>query len=448
MQQRDTDGSLRSFARAQFLHSLERVSIPVALYNQLHVAAGSLQMCDLTFNTAAFQDVLVVAIGKAAGPMCDEVLEQMIQDPSLYVKVRCVVVSSTIPVTCNPRVIHIPGSHPLPDDNALRAAEVLLRELGKCNADSLVLFLVSGGSSAMVEMPLDPSFTVSDLVLFHRTLVGSGLPIAQMNALRKHFSRVKGGRLAVAAGDATQCTLLISDVPEDMLHTVGSGPSLPDPSTITECRALLAEHAHILGLTDSMKAFFRSPALPETPKPSHPSFRNAHWRSLLSSRDLSEQAALFAKENGFKVEVDNTCDDWDYREAAHYLVERMIALRHQHPRVCLITVGEVSVRLPRAHGVGGRNQQFVLECARVFHERQLPFTVLSGGSDGVDGTSSAAGAVGDASTVMRAARLGHDVVASLERFDSFPLFQALDDSIVTGPTGTNVRDLRVLLSTE
>jgi hydroxypyruvate reductase len=149
---------------------------------------------------------------------------------------------------------------------------------------------------------------------------------------------------------------------------------------------------------------------------------------------------------GFHVVVDNGCDDWDYRDAAVYLLDRLQELRQLYSKVCLLSAGEISVRLPSAHGVGGRNQQFVLECSRLINERNLKATVLSGGSDGVDGNSPAAGAVSDETTMARAASKGLDIISGLERFDSFPIFRALDDAIVTGPTGNNVRDLRILLS--
>jgi hydroxypyruvate reductase len=267
-----------------------------------------------------------------------------------------------------------------------------------------------------------------------------------MNALRKHFSQVKGGRLAVAAQGATQCTLLISDVPGDMLHVVGSGPSLPDPSTAEECSEIISNNLNALNLSENLLAFFRDTELEETPKAGHPAFRKSSWLSLLSSDDLSRVAGEAAARLGFHVVVDNHCDDWDYRDAAAYLLNRLQELRRLYPRVCLLTAGEVSVQIPPVHGAGGRNQQFVLECARLIAEKKMEATVLSGGSDGVDGNSPAAGAVCDETTAARALSKGLDIIAGLEQFDSFNIFNALGDAIITGPTGNNVRDLRILLS--
>ena len=171
-----------------------------------------------------------------------------------------------------------------------------MKLLASCDDRCLVFFLISGGASAMIEKALDSSVTLEETAQFYRALVQSGLPITQMNALRKHFSQVKGGRLAVAAQKATQCTLLISDVPENALHIVGSGPSLPDPSTTEECRRIIAANLDALNLSGKLLAFFRDPFLEETPKADHPAFRKASWLSLLSSDDLCRIAAEMADE--------------------------------------------------------------------------------------------------------------------------------------------------------
>jgi len=350
-----------------------------------------------------------------------------------------------LPSAPDPRIQYLKGDHPLPGATSQRAAEAILYLLSQSDSETLVLFLISGGASAMVEMPLDPGISLEDSISFHKALVHSGLPIQQMNALRKHFSHVKGGRLAVAAHPATQSTLLISDVPNNLLHIVSSGPSLPDPSTVGECRQILRDHASSLQLSPSLARFFDSAELEETPKADHPAFRKASWTSLLSSDDLCGIAGAFAASRGFHVVVDNTCDDWDYRDAAPYLLQELRKLREQYPRICLLSAGELSVPLSKRHGKGGRNQQFVLECARLLSQDGLRATVLSGGSDGVDGNSPATGAVCDETTLARATAAGKNMWAALEQFDSFPLLESIGDAITTGPTGNNVRDLRILL---
>ncbi len=389
--------------------------------------------------------MVVIAIGKAGTAMFEPLRETMIPGLVRGQMLRAVVVAPNPPVWRDARVRYFPARHPLPGPESLAAAQAILDLLQECERDCLILFLISGGASAMIEKPMQDTIGLDDTIRFYEGLIHSGLSIEKMNVLRKHFSQVKGGRLAVAAQGSRQCTLLISDVPGSALDVIGSGPTLPDPSTVEECRSLVEENFEDLRMPESVLSFFRGPQLDETPKESHAAFLRAGWISLLSSDDLYREAAGLATAAGFHVVVDNTCDDWDYRDAAAYLIERLTELRRSHGRVCLISVGELSVRLNDAPGMGGRNQQFVLECALRL-AGGAPATVLSGGSDGVDGNSPAAGAVCDEKTVDRANLLGWDVQAALRGFDSFPLFEALGDHIMTGPTGNNLRDLRLLLT--
>ena len=413
---------------------------------RVHNRGETLSLGESTYDLRDFNRVVVISMGKAAATMWDALRPEL--EPALQRSqaIEAVVVGSTRLQEEDRRVQFFTGSHPLPDQTSLDAAEAVLKLLGSCDDQCLVLFLISGGASAMIEKALDSGVTVEETAQFYRALVHSGLPITQMNALRKHYSQVKGGRLAVAAQRATQCTLLISDVPDSVLHVVGSGPSLPDPSTTEDCRQIIATNLDALNLSKRLLALFRDPALEETPKAGHPAFGNASWFSLLSSDDLCRISGETAARLGFEVVVDNRCDDWDYRDAAVYLLDRLQGLGQRYSKVCLLSAGEVSVRLPPAHGVGGRNQQFVLECSRLINGRNVKATVLSGGSDGIDGNSPAAGAVCDETTWARAASMGLDVSSALDQFDSFPIFRALDDAIITGPTGNNVRDLRILLS--
>jgi glycerate 2-kinase len=433
-------------AKGIFLDTLLHLNVAEAMHARVQCPDETLQVGEFVYDLTKFHRVVVISIGKAAAPMTDLLLSAL--RPTLLRSqiVEGIVVGSTKPLKEHPRVRFFVGSHPYPDQTSSDTAEIVLNLLQSCDDRCLVLFLISGGASAMIEKPLDNNITVDGVAEFSRALVLSGLPIAQMNALRKHFSQVKGGRLAVAAQGATQCTLLISDVPENALHIVGSGPSLPDPSTTNDCRNIISANLDALNLSSSLLAFFGDPDLEETPKANHPAFSKCGWVSLLSSSDLCRIAGESAARLGFHVVIDNSCDDWEYRDAATYLLDRLQELRQQYPRICLLSAGEISVRISSEHGVGGRNQQFTLECSRLIAERKLDATVLSGGSDGVDGNSPAAGAVGDETTAARAASQGFDIVAGLERFDSFPIFNALGDAIITGPTGNNVRDLRILLS--
>jgi hydroxypyruvate reductase len=337
------------------------------------------------------------------------------------------------------------GSHPIPDAASRSAALRIVELLRDTNAQDLVLFLISGGASAMVELPLDESITVEELAEFYRVLVHSGLSIAEMNTLRKHLSAVKGGRLAQLAPHATKCTLLVSDVPEEMTDVIGSGPTLPDSSTCEQCRQLMCRPELKL-IPQRIRALIESEELPETPKAGLECFRNAQSRVVLSTATMLATAAQACERNGFHVVVDNTCDEWDYRDAAEYLLGRARLLGGEHPRLCVLSGGEVSVQVSGDAGRGGRNQQFALYCASLLQRSARAASVLSAGTDGVDGNSPAAGAVVDVTTFQRASRAGLDVKDALQRFDAYPLLDRIGDAIVTGPTGNNVRDLRIVMA--
>jgi hydroxypyruvate reductase len=193
---------------------------------------------------------------------------------------------------------------------------------------------------------------------------------------------------------------------------------------------------------ESVADLFRQHALQETPKSDDPAFIRARWCTVLSNKVALDEAAVGATRAGFAVEVDNSCDDWPYDKAAAYLLGRLREMRTKVSRVCLLSGGEVTVTV-RNGGVGGRNQQFALACAEQIAGEDI--TVLSAGTDGIDGNSPAAGAVADGSALSRAAT-GAPVRQALQSFNAFPFFNALGDALITGPTGNNLRDLRILLA--
>ena len=347
------------------------------------------------------------------------------------------------PVEASSGIDHFEGSHPLPDINSFSASELLLDRLRSADERTLAIFLVSGGASSMLELPLSSTISHQDVIAFYRSLLHAGLPIAKMNVLRKHLSKVKGGRLAAASEKATKATVLISDVPEGMLDVVGSGLSLPDPTIEDVPRILHDTPSFAQALPESILKFL--PTMPETPKQIPAGVLSSTCFSLLSSESLIEAASKIAVEEGYHVVVDNTCDDWDYRDAAKYLVDRIRKERTGRP-VCLLSAGEVTVSVSGKAGTGGRNQQWVLEVARLLKSESEDYVWLSAGSDGVDGNSPAAGAVAETHTWSRAERMGLDPAQALMHFDTYPLFEQLQDTIVTGPLGNNLRDLRILLS--
>jgi len=314
---------------------------------------------------------------------------------------------------------------------------------------TLALFLLSGGGSAVLEKPFSEEIPFDELIETHRVLLHSGAPIAEINALRKHFSAVKGGRLAAAASGAMQqLSILISDVAPNSLDSLASGPTMPDSSTERDCYAIAEKRNLLPRLPASVAELLRSRALDETPKSDDPAFVRSRWWPILSNHDALEAAAARARELGFTVEIDNRCDDWDYRKAGDYLLQKVREMRQRAAPVCLISGGEltvpITVSIEDTPGRGGRNQHFALYCAERIQGENL--CVLSAGTDGIDGNSPAAGALADGETLDRAAQAKLSAAAALASFDSHRFFESLGDTILTGPTGTNVRDVRLLLA--
>jgi hydroxypyruvate reductase len=281
----------------------------------------------------------------------------------------------------------------------------------------------------------------------------------------------------MAAPEAMKVNLLLPDVPLRSLDALSSGPTSPDHSTVDEVCELMGKYDLNPKLPPAVRSFFEREDLPESPgnkgwRPpffprlgkgeaplarrvtaaasmtgEDPAFRDSVFEILLSSHDLVESARALAQKAGYYVAVDNSCDDWDYADAARYLLGLFHTLRKTHKRLCLISVGEVTVTMDRTPGAGGRNQQFAMACAleleKYLGER---LTVFSAGSDGIDGNTQAAGAIADPSTVGRAHSFGFHLKSSLAAFNACPMFTALGDSVVTGPTGHNLRDLRMMIA--
>jgi glycerate 2-kinase len=431
--------------RRIFDETLKSTDVRDAVGRSMRFDGTSLLVGNHRWALKGVQAVLIIAVGKAGTAMYESASRVLTQHAG-EISLRGVVVAPTEPADRPASTLFFRGSHPSPDVTSRAAAEAVVEQLRGVDETTMVLFLISGGASSMLELPLDERISVEETAAFHRALVTSGLPIAEMNVVRKHFSAVKGGRLAeLAERAAACCTLVISDVPAGMPEMVGSGPSMPDSSSVEEALEIFARLRKVADLPESVVAFFKSARLTETPKTGDAVFERGAHQEILSNKDLLDAAATVATEIGFHVEVDTSCDDWEYREAGRYLLDRHAELRSRFAKVCLISGGELSVRVGVESGLGGRNQQFALWCAEEIARRGTPVSVLSAGSDGIDGNSPAAGAMADETTVERARALGMSTSASLEVFDAYRVFEALGDAVVTGVTGNNLRDLRILI---
>jgi glycerate 2-kinase len=428
---------MREAARSIFRCTLDQASIANGFARHVHCERGVLRVCEDLYDLHSYSRVFVISIGKAAHTMVEALGAQ------LGSSLEGIVASSVEAVTQQRGFRYFRGGHPTPNQESIQAASAMLRALEPQTSSSLVIFLLSGGGSAIVEKPLDDEISLEDLVATYGALVHSGAPIAEINAIRKHLSAVKGGRLAKAAFPAQQVSLLVSDVPDNTPDALASGPTMPDSTTVEDCYRLAQRYDLLAKFPAGVRELFERLALEETPKSDDPAFHRSRWWTVLSNQTAVEQASLAAERAGFFVHVDNSCDDWDYDKAADYLLQRARELRKQFSPVCLVSGGEVTVKVSNA-GVGGRNQQFALACAQKIAGEQI--TVLSAGTDGVDGNSPAAGAIADGSTVERARKQGLDARKAQESFDASPLFHALGDGIEIGPTGNNLRDLRLVLA--
>lgn len=381
--------------------------------------------------------LLVLAYGKAARAMA-----RAVRDGLPGASLRGLVVVPATDAAPLPPFEVMAGGHPIPDEGSLRAGAAALSLAASARADELVVFLASGGGSALLELPLDPAVPLAEVQALHRALLACGADIVAINAVRQQSSAVKGGRLALAAaGAAGHTTVEIRDVPFRPGAVVASGPSLPPTACPAECRAVLDRYGLWTAVPALLRARLQADAGPPPPWPPLPRAST----TVCSERHARAALARHARAAGCLVVEDDATDDWPYARAAAHLLRRLERLRRRHAgrAVAVLASGELSVPLPCTPGTGGRNQQFALHCARLIRGR--PIAVLSAGTDGIDGSSLAAGAVVDGTTMARARRRGLDVHAHLARCDAHPLLHALGDTLCTGPTGTNVRDLRLCL---
>jgi hydroxypyruvate reductase len=432
---------LKQLARQIFHETLAAIDIPATMQRKLR-RKGTLLMCgEARIDLRDFEKLRVVAIGKAAHGM----VEGLAQVLAPFVRLEGVVSAPTAARKPRAGMKYFVAGHPVPNAESWKAAEAILALLKKCDEKTLVFFLLSGGGSALVELPLDPRQTLKDTQRLHHSLVMCGAGIDEINTIRKHLSAVKGGRLAEVAAKATKITLAVSDVPAGKESALASGPTLPDPTTIADFDRVISHHELWGKFPRALQKWIGEQRMPETPKANDLAFRNSHFLLLLGMDDLFHPAHHAAEAKGFIACCDNATDDWPVERAAEYLLEQLEALRTMHAgqRVALIADGEVSSPVTGT-GIGGRNSAFVLACVEKIAGKKM--AVLSAGTDGIDGNSPAAGAVADGETLELARAIGLDPTDALRRSDAFAFFSRFEDVIVTGPTGNNLRDLRILIA--
>jgi len=431
----------KEIARRIFLQTLASIDIPRVMERKLLREGSQLILPDAAIDLSQIAKVYVVAIGKAAHAMVTG-LESILPGGT---RVSGIVVAPVAPERRVPGMEYFVGGHPIPNAESWKSAKAILRLLESCDERTVVIFLLSGGGSALVELPLYREMQLEDMQAVHRALVTCGAPIEAMNTVRKHLSAVKGGRLAVAAGRAKKMTLAVTDVPAGKESALASGPTLPDPSRIGDVERILAQYDLRMRFPERLIRWLDAGKMPETPKAGDPAFTKAHFHLLLGMDDLFHAAHYAAEACGYATCCDNSTDDWPVAKAADALLVQLEEWQRMNggKRVAIIADGELSSPVT-GKGVGGRNSAFVLDVAGKIAGRRI--TVLSAGTDGIDGNSPAAGAVADGATVQRARAVGLDAAVAFRESDAHTFFAKLDDAILTGPTGNNLRDLRILLA--
>lgn len=379
-----------------------------------------------------FKRIFVVGAGKATAPMAVAV-EELLGDRITrgYINVKYDHGSDRLK-----RVAVNECGHPVPDEAGWKGAQSIAAIAQEARKDDLVLCLISGGASALLPLPAG-TMTLAEKQRITQKLLASGADIHEMNIVRKHFSAIKGGQLARMAYPASVLTLILSDVIGDDIATIGSGPTAPDGSTASDAMDVLRKYGIDVGEHQPV----------ETPKQGDAIFRRVRNVVVGSNRLAIEAARTKATDLGYNTLVLSSLIEGETRDVARVhgaIAREIVATGEPVPApACVISGGETTVTI-RGNGLGGRNQEFALAAALDI-DGFPQITIASAGTDGTDGPTDAAGAMADGKTVKRALRNGHSAADFLARNDSYHFFEALDDLIITGPTGTNVMDLRLIL---
>ena len=434
----------REDAVAIFKAGLRAVAPDAAIRKFCRRKGDELMVGNHSFDLGNFNNVFVVGAGKATAPMAstmEELLGDTLAGGVITVKYGHTAKLSTIQT--------VEAGHPVPDRQGELGSEKILNVADGAGENDLLICLISGGGSALMPMAVE-GVSLADKQETTRILLACGATIHEINTLRKHLSRIKGGRLAVAAHPATVVSLILSDVVGDDLDVIASGPTVPDQSTFKDGFRIIAKY----GIADQLP----KPVLDhiyagvegrvaETPKIDNPVFARTKNIIIASNIEAILAAKTEAAARNYTPLVLSSMIEGETRDVAgvHAAIAREI-VKTGHPvkpPACILSGGETTVTL-KGEGWGGRNQEFGLWAASAI-SGDKPVVILSGGTDGSDGPTDAAGAVVDNTTIDRALELGVDVEAYLANNDSYHVFKALGDLLLTGPTNTNVMDLRIIL---
>jgi hydroxypyruvate reductase len=436
--------AMRRDARRIFAAALAAADPEEAVRRAIRREGAVLRLDQKDYNLGEYERLLVVGAGKAAAPMAralEGILGGRIDDGMIVVKD-----GHGLPLK---RIRLVEAGHPLPDRRGVAATEELLGLAGSAGERDLLICLITGGGSALLVAPAE-GIGLADKQSATRLLLGSGATIHEFNTVRKHLSRVKGGRLAQAAFPAEVLTLILSDVVGDDLDVIASGPTAADASTFADAIAILKRRRVWKDAPASVRGHLERGAageIPETPKPADPLFARVAHRLVASNLRSLRAAAAAAEEAGYRPLILTSALEGEAREAARGFAAIAKEIRSSAhplaPPACILAGGETTVTL-KGTGRGGRSQEFALSGA-IALEGLEGVVLLAAGTDGTDGTTEAAGALADGETAVRAAEHGIDLRDHLERNDAYNAFRPLGDLVVTGPTRTNVMDVYLIL---
>jgi len=442
---------LRLTARDILDETLLAVDAGKAVRRAVHLEGTQLTVRDATIELGN-RCIYSIAIGKAALPMA-LALEEVIGDR--FIRGLIVGPVRTPPARVAPsRWQWCEGGHPLPTKSSLGAAEEAFALLDRANKErAILIFLISGGGSAMLEWPIQQDITLADLQMANKLLIQCGASIGEINSVRRAFSAVKGGRLAARAPNCDQITLIVSDVPSGQERNVASGPTLAPSRDSPDPREVIARHHLRAELPERILRTIESKPQASFVSDAAASFIRKHF-VLLDNHDALAVAAEGAQKRGFVTGISRDINDQRIEESCVEILKRLEAFdkggvdNASQNSICLISGGEFSCPV-NGSGIGGRNQETALRLAlesENLASKPMTFVALCAGTDGIDGNSPAAGAIVDSTTIQRAHAIGLDPEDFLKRSDAYSFFVALGDAITTGATGTNVRDIRILLA--
>jgi glycerate 2-kinase len=430
---------------AIFRAGLKAVDPYEATKRILRLSGEGLQVGNRNYHLGDFKRIVVIGAGKAGAPMTqavEEILGDRIEEGMIVVKY-----GYTAPLK---KVKLIEGGHPIPDEAGQHGAGELLKIVNGLGKEDLVFCLISGGGSALLPAPVD-GVSLGEKQETTRILLESSASIHEINAIRKHLSRIKGGWLAKTVAPATMITLVLSDVIGDDLDVIASGPTVGDRSTFSDCLKVIEKYQLKDQIPSAVMEYLRKGAAgtaQETPKPDDSIFRTGLNLIVGSNMQCLEAAERKAQKLGYQTLILSSLVEGETREVAAVhgaiLKEIIRTGKPLAPPACIISGGETTVTI-RGKGKGGRNQEFVLACGIEIAGWEGA-AVFSAGTDGTDGPTDAAGAFADWRTVEQAQAIGLDPNVALQENNAYPFFERLGNLIITGPTNTNVMDVRILIA--